>query len=375
LTQYYGAKQRKKRLFVTFKQVSIKIMRCLYPFIVLCIPFIVLCINIFVSPVCSKECANLSSATWEREASVAANRRHMAFCKEHADILERDQDLFPPPRKPLSSAIKDRFAQEKFLLFSASIHNKVYRYVAPEEKNILKTTPLTMSAARDEWQSLQIGIWALTDLANFTWGVSDLVHENGLGRLDVSPSALRTYFVFNVFARKVENKEVTPDMDIDPSRITRKGVALYREEPVALLDLPDRDVPSETAESLWLDLYVGPDTPPGRYHGSLYFKTNRNITVRHPLVVTVHPFTLDPAREWGRGAYISKFLDNMEVINLLENGHNQVSWWTTAGYTVTKKKGQVVADFSPFVDYLSMLDAAGMTGPHTETADFQIICR
>ena len=279
-------------------------------------------------------------------------------------MLQRDQALFPPPRKALPSAVKVRFAEKKFLVFSASIHNKVYRYVAPEENDILKNDGLTMAVARDEWESLQIGIWALADLSGVTWGVSDLVHENGLDRLDTSPSALRTYFVSNVFAKKVEDKEVTPDMDIDPSRITGKGIAHYREEPAALLDLPDVDVRADTARSLWLDLYVGPDTAAGRYHGTLYVKTNGDIKARHPLVVTVLPFTLDQSREWGRGAYISKFLDKMEVINLLENGHNQVSWWTTGGYTVTKKEDQVAADFSTFADYLSMLDVAGMTGPH-----------
>ena len=91
---------------------------------------------------------------------------------------------------------------------------------------------------------------------------------------------------------------------------------------------------------------------------------DENVAEKVQISVDVSPFRLGRALNWSRGAYLSKFIDKKEAVNLIENGHTQVSWWTTGGYTISLEKGKIHADFSPFTSYLNMLDSAGMTGPH-----------
>lgn len=303
------------------------------------------------------------SGEWERKASLAALERYSAFCRKNKNMLEKNFKMFPPKKLKVSGEIKNLNGKDSFAVFSRSINDKIFKYLipAPGETHV---DQFTITCAQNEWESIQIGIWALKDVKNFSYEVTDLVHENNRDRIKGDGSQVRTYYVYNVAARKEVSLEVSKDMDIDPAGNTNKKAVYYEEEPVALLDLPGIDIPSNTAQGLWLDLRIDKACVPGQYHGRIFFKSDGKKILTKPLYVTVYPFELDKAEDWGRGAYISKFIDEKEAINLLENGHNQVSWWTTGGYKIFKKEGGIASDFTPFVKYLEMLDQVGMTGPH-----------
>ena len=318
---------------------------------------------LFVSELISSELVNLSSSSWEREASIEAHKRYHAFCELNSKMLKKELKNFPSPNKPLSKALEKKYRNDPFIVFSKSINEKTFKYVSPD-KHEVNIEELQITSARNEWESIQIGIWALTDLKNFSYEVSDLTHENGTDTISGTGTNMRKYFVYNIFTRKEEAYEITPDMDIDPERINKKGVVFYQEEPVILMDLPGVDIKLNTAQAIWLDIFVPKGTVAGKYRGNIYFKIDGEIVNKKAFLLTVDPFELDEAKDWARGAYISKFIDKKEAINLLENGHNQVSWWTTGGYKIGLQGTKIVADFSPFVRYLKKLDSVGMTGPH-----------
>lgn len=315
------------------------------------------------------EPVTLHSSSWERKTSQEAVKRYLKFCEQNGQRLKQELELFPPVKSHLSDELKNRYRAKPFIVFLKSINDKTPKYIAPT----LEQTPkdhIAMAGATQAWKSIQMGIWAQEKLKNFSYAVSDFVHENGRDRIKGSGRNLRKYYVYNVFARKQQSPETTLDMDVDPAAGPGKVVAFYEEEPVVLLDLPGIDVEPETAQALWLDLYLAQGTAAGNYQATVTFKVEGKTVEEIPLVLTVYPFELDPAKEWGRGAYISNFIDKKEAVNLVENGHNQVSWWTTGGYRIKLDHGNngdidnIVADFTPFVDYLAMLDSVGMVGPH-----------
>lgn len=305
----------------------------------------------------------ITSATGERAASLEAVKRYQIFCEKNAEMLEKELQYFPPEKGLLADDLENRFTNRDFIVFLNSVNEKTSKHIAPSRKTVNPDT-FKMSSAVNEWESLQIGIWALKALKKFSWEISDLVHENGLDRILGAGKNVRRYYPYNVFAKKQESREVTPDMDIDPERVSKNGVVYYQEEPVVLLDLPDIDIEPDTAQALWLDIFTGKATAPGNYTGKIIFKVDGKQVGDKPLVLTVYPFELDEAGDWSRGAYLSKFIDREEAVNLMENGHNQVSWWTTGGYSIKLENGKINADFSPYAEYLDMLDHAGMKGPH-----------
>ncbi len=270
-------------------------------------------------------------------------------------------------KKPLSKDLARTFENQGFIVFSTNINDKIYRHGVPR-RSALARGPFEIKCAKNEWGSLQIGIWAMEPMTGFSFVVSDLVHENNRDVIPGSGDHMRRYVVFNALVKEKRSKEVTADMDIDPERSAEEDLAGFREEPVVLMDLPGVNIPADTAQAVRVEVYVDRHTVPGVYKGEITFTgsgENEAKMQKVPVTLTVLPFELDEASNWARGAYISKFLDEKELINLKEHGHNQVSWWTAGGYQIKlDEENRVTADFSPYVDYLARLDRAGMTGPH-----------
>ena len=305
----------------------------------------------------------LHSWTWEREASLAAVERYNAFCRNNASMLKKNREVFPVKKSGLPENVKQLYGHDEFIVFQRSANDKIYKSAAPGLSEII-SGGLALDCAKNEWESIQIGIWALKDLKKFSYGVTDLVHKNNTDRIKAGGPHIRPYFVYNILARKDAPSEVTKDMDIDPAGRKKSKAFIYEEEPAVLLDLPGIDIQADTAQGLWLDLKIDADTQAGKYHGAICFKIKNREVLRMPLNLEVYPFELDRADDWARGAYISKFIDEKEAVNLFENGHNQVSWWTTGGYRIRLKDEIIFADFTPFAEYLEMLDRAGLKGPH-----------
>ncbi len=307
-------------------------------------------------PLVAKDLYGLSSSSWERQASLEAQKKYQDRLREKRYPVES--------RKSFSKKdLKDNYPKNDFIVFLTSINNKVFKYNVPR-KNEVGIDRFNMFCAKNEWESIQIGIWALRDLKNFSYEISDLVHENNQDTIPEPGKNVRKYYAYNVLVKEQDGKEASPDMDIDPEKSSNKIKISFREEPVVLMDLPGIDIEADTAQALWLDIHITKDVKEGIYRGNIVFRINGEKTREYPLSVTVHPFELDEAKDWSRGAYISKFVDQKEAVNLFENGHNQVSWWTSGGYSIKLQGQQILADFSPFSEYLKMLEKVGITGPH-----------
>jgi hypothetical protein len=289
---------------------------------------------------------------WERTASLEAVQRHSDAV---AQLKNRGERISKP---------EVQSGPGELFIFNAGILKKVKKYPPPAEDE-RPIDVVRLKSAKNEWESAQIGIWTPEKINHLKYHITDLIHENGQHVIKGTGPNIRTYFVYNVVTKKTSSTEVSVDMDIDVRLQNNQHSFRYEEEPVALLDLPWIDVEKETSQALWLDIYTSKSTPSGKYCGDILIETPKRILSKIPIEIKVLPFELDEAREWSRGAYISKFIDKKEAENIVEHGHTQVSWWTSNGYHLRLKNGQISADFSPSLNYLKMLDNVGMTGPHT----------
>ncbi|PIE61825.1 MAG: hypothetical protein CSA29_01390 [Desulfobacterales bacterium] len=291
---------------------------------------------------------------WERNASLEAVERHEAAVKV---LKARGLRLnIPNNGKP--------FKGESLFIFNAGITKKVKKYLPPGIR-MPKINRIEIQGAQNEWESAQIGIWTAENIEDVNFYITDLIHQDGQNKIGGNGPNIRTYFVYNVLTKKSASDEVSADMDIDPALGGGRHQFHYEEEPVALVDLPQIDIQKGTCQALWLDIFIPKSAEPGIYSGQLKINYKDGMLSSIPLALTVLPFELDEAEEWARGAYISNFVDKKEAINLVEHGHTQVSWWTSGGYCIRVDNNRISADFSPYVDYLEMLDGLGMPGPHT----------
>ena len=290
--------------------------------------------------------------SWERAASIQAIQRHEDAV---AQLKKRGEQISRPPIQS---------GPGQLVIFNAGVLKKVNKYLPPAG-DIKPVDVVKFQSARNEWESAQIGIWAPEQINRLNYHITDLVHENGKDVIKGAGPNIRAYFVYNVVTKKQASIEVSADMDI-AAGLEKSGRSFrYEEEPVALIDLPWIDVQKGTSQALWLDIYTSKSTRSGKYSGDIVIEAQGELLSKIPIEITVLPFELDEARDWSRGAYISKFIDEKEAKNLVEHGHTQVSWWTSAGYRIRLKNGQISADFSPCFNYFKMLDNVGMAGPHT----------
>ncbi len=319
----------------------------LYPF------FILFSVQVFAAEV------QLNfNLVWERKASIEALTRH-----EQAVLALKAQGVELPGRPDLQP--KDRSGVWPALhIFNAGILKKVRKFTPPGNKKA-RLDVLKIKGAKNEWESAQIGIWSSTELKGVSVQLTDLVHKDAKVVIKSNGADIRTYFVYNVLTRKKQSTQVSADMDIDPSQKQTYLPFRYEEEPVALLDLAQIDIRRQTCQAVWLDIFIPKTAAAGIYSGNLIIKQQDDLLSEIPIELTVLPFELDLALDWARGAYISSFVDEKEAMNLLEHGHTQVSWWSTSSNRISIENNKVSADFSPYVDYLKMLDKLGFHGPHT----------
>lgn len=293
---------------------------------------------------------------WERYASLEAVKRYKKF-------LENNPLLIGAPEKKNASIDSRYNGKSPFFIYSRPSGGKFYRHQYPAGKEI-GMMPGPITCAQNEWESLQIGIWAHQTIDKFSYELTDFVYSGSDNPDRGIRPKIRTYYAYNILARKKVPLEISPDMDIDPESIDDDNKFYYSEEPVVLLNLPDITIEKGTGQAFWIDIFVPKNTAPGPYQSEIHFKIDGKTIQKKAVILEVLPFELDTADDWSRGAYISKFLDEKEVINLVENGHNQVSWWTSSGYKISVNNGRITADFSSYSRYLKLLDHKGMTGPH-----------
>jgi hypothetical protein len=300
-----------------------------------------------------------TSADWEREASESALELYNAANKLNAKVVAAvDASLAALPGARLPGALAASAKGKGFVLFQRSCWESVGRRTAPTAEEASKTA-VSLTAAADEARGVQLGVWAMRDLAKVSCSVSDL--SSGSARIPASQ--VRVYHILNLIVPTLEKNAATADGDI--SQLDEKQVAgMFREHPVALLDLASVDVPAQQARAIWLDFLVPKSAAAGVYKGEAKILVDGREAAKVPIELTVLPFVLDPADEWGRGSFTSKHMDRQQLIQARENGHNMVSWWTSEGTSVKFKDGKAICDFTGFQDYLKLCDEVGYAGPH-----------
>jgi hypothetical protein len=300
-----------------------------------------------------------ASASWEREASESALELYNAANKMNAKTLEAvDAAMASAPEAKLPESLAAGAKDRDLILFQRSCWEPVGRRTPPTAAEAAQTA-VSVTAAADEARGVQIGLWAMKDLPKVSCMVSDLVS----GSSTIAASQIRVYHMLNLIVPTLEKNAATADGDI--SQLDQKQVAsLFRESPVALLDLAAVDVPAQQARAIWLDFGVPKTAAAGTYKGEAKILVNGREAAKLPITLTVLPFVLDPADEWGRGSFTSKHMDKQQLIHARENGHNMVSWWTSAGTSVKFEATRAICDFTGFQDYVKLCDEAGYVGPH-----------
>mgnify|MGYP000017645829 CR=1 FL=1 len=302
-----------------------------------------------------------TSAHWEREASQWAVSAYQDALEKNPDELARaNESLAPQQITPLPETTVKANQDRGFVIFSRPYHQRIDKRLPPSAAEVLEAK-FEIAAARNEWEPLQIGVYALRTLRGFAFTVSDLVHSSGKDRIHAGPNTRKLYGM-NLLMR-VGRQPEHPDGDIGYER-EGKTAWKYEEPPAVLVDLPYIEIPRGEARSLWLDIHVPQSAAPGVYHGQIQFWLARKQAAEVPLTVTVYPFVLDEAAEWSRGPFTSGFLERDQLIQLREHGINNMSWWTTGGSKIELVDGKIVADFSPYQRYLRLLDICGYVGPH-----------
>jgi hypothetical protein len=316
-----------------------------------------------VGPVFGEVINSPPSSSWEREISEVCHKRYVEWCKIHQDLIEKEMKIFSPPAAALSAKVKRRYRGKDFIVFSRPFNKRIMKHSAPSAEAADVRT-FRLGCAQNEWEPLYFGVFARKDLKSFSVEMSDLIHANGKDTFVSSPKVVRPYFLYNVYSYIFERAEISPDMDIDPKRKKKGKVRVFKEMPVACMDLPALDVPADTSQGMLIDFHVPEGTVPGEYKGDLLLKIAGNVVEKRPVTLTVYPFVLDDAADWGRGCFISRFVGKQEAVQMVEDGQNLISWWASA-YSVKYSGGEIKGDFDKITDYLDMLRSVGMTAQHT----------
>ncbi|MCZ7646482.1 MAG: hypothetical protein M5U26_14560 [Planctomycetota bacterium] len=296
-------------------------------------------------------------ADWERKASEWAVATYQAALQKRQAEVDALKKGLAEGAKPLPAELAEANKDRGCVLFSRPWQQLIRRHEPPTAEEA-KPERLAATAAAGESESLQLGVWALRDLKDVSVRVSDL-SAGGEKKL-AAAEHVRVLCGYNLYVPKPK-KAGAADGDIVVGEA--KAQLSYDEVPVALLDLPGLDVAAHQGQGFWIDVAVPKTAEAGEYRGEAIVSAAGTEIARAPLVVNVLPFVLDEAPEWGRAAFISRFRNRSELVQMREHGLNMISWWASA-YTAKLEGGKVVADFSKFQEYLKLLDETGFVGPH-----------
>jgi hypothetical protein len=302
-----------------------------------------------------------STLDWDAEASKWWVANVQKALQEHdAEHQEIRKTLDAETVRPLAEEVRVANQDKGFVIFNRSYKDFVLAREAPTAEET-KVKQLKISLAGEEWEPVQIGVWPLKDAKNFSCKVTSLKQKGG--QHEIGGKHVRVLYGFNLLYPEMEKVAGRADGDVTVDAPKKKMVG-WKEEPLALLDLPSVGLKQGRAQAVLIDVYASPETPDGEYEGEIGFSIEGVEVAKLPLVVEVYPFVLDWVQEWARGAFISRMRNRDELIQMREHGMNMVSWWS-GGYKLKLRDGKVVADFKVYQDYLKLLDETGFDGPHT----------
>ncbi|MCX5777280.1 MAG: hypothetical protein NTX32_06625 [Candidatus Firestonebacteria bacterium] len=313
-----------------------------------------------ILPLAAKDAAPTlpTSASWEREASESAMLEYNSAMRMQAKNMEAFYAaMAKAPEAKLPEALASAAKDKGFVLFQRALHKNVGRKTAPSTEEAA-VNDVKVTAAADEFRGVQLGLWTVKNLSKVSCVMKDL--SGAAGKIDAKN--IRVYHLLNLVT-PVFTKGAAEDGDISQSDDKSKAAA-FKENAVALMDLPSVDIPANEARGIWMDFLVPKSAAAGIYKGELQILVDGKESAKVPVELTVLPFVLDQANEWGRGSFTSKHQDEKQLIQTKENGHTMVSWWTFSGCTVKYSDGVITGDFSGYQDYLKLVDKVGYTGKH-----------
>jgi hypothetical protein len=310
----------------------------------------------------------LSSSEWEREASLLALKNYQdSVEKRKSEYLEIVTQL-EQSRIPLDPKIEKKHEGKGFVLFYPAITKMVIPREAPTIEEI-SVGKVSATLAADEWESAQFGVWAIRDLSKVSVRTSPLKQKGG--SYTINDPNIRLFFGYPILAPRMQKAGgADGDINLNAAAKTHKekmkrAVSGWDELPIALLDLPSLDLKKNLAHVIWINVYAPQDAPGGEYEGTVTLLSEDQELAKVPLNVTVHPFILDQAKEWGRGAFVSKPRSRAELIQMKEYGMNMVSsWWAGPDEAVVLQDGKIKCDYSLFTNYIKLADEVGYAGPH-----------
>ena len=161
----------------------------------------------------SENSADPAGYNWERQASLAAVKRYQTFLQKNPRLLQRDIRQ----RVVLSGDSKTDNRPKKGVILFQRNTGKIRRHDFPEKAELIDDR-VAVSAASDEWESLQMGVWTLKDIASLSVHLSEFKKDETLQSDSQVMPVGRLYFVYNVLTRKETSAEISADMDIDPEK-------------------------------------------------------------------------------------------------------------------------------------------------------------
>lgn len=155
-------------------------------------------------------------------------------------------------------------------------HLKIFADAKPTD-----AAPLVLQAARNEYESGQFGLLADADVADLALSVSDLTNADG-AKIDAS----------NVRLRPIGTVPVTKNTPGADAIVVRKAPF---DAPDVLREETTLAVKAQTAQGVWVTLFVPRETAPGRYSGTIAV-ASAETRVELPLEVEVFRFELPQKR-------------------------------------------------------------------------------
>ena len=222
---------------------------------------------------------------------------------------------------------------------------------------------VVLEAARGEYESGQVVVRGDQPLGQLRAAMEGLRGPNGA---EIPASRCRCRFVGYVKVEK--NTGGTP-----PDELVAEAPGEF---PDPLLEDEAMDVPAQTAQPVWLTVYVSPDTPPGEYEGAVQLSWaggEQSVPVR----LTVWPFTVPQERHlyftnwvsasalckrYGVEAYSDDFWSVFEKYVANAGAHRQNIMWVspqTIG-CYREADGKISLDFSIFDRWIETCEKHGV---------------
>jgi len=183
---------------------------------------------------------------------------------------------------------------------------------------------LELSACRDEYESVTFVVYAQEDLNQLTVKATDLTGTAGhIPASAVDIRIVKCWYQAGRTMFDVNHKQLAPELLLKDDRLVRVDYdkqanylrstaedgtityllasgedtpALTEARPIDASTLQPVDIPHGTVKQFWVTVHIPEGAATGEYIGTLRLSALSVASIEVPLVVTVHPFDLQPSR-------------------------------------------------------------------------------